>query len=98
MGLLGQSAALAGQLDVVAIGGHEHHDVDFTSFDSPVLASFAEDRPIEGLIGASSLVRFAVTFDDRRAAFTLQPYPDDVAAELVEDARGEIGPAPPPFF
>ncbi|MEN0061160.1 MAG: hypothetical protein AAGA48_03365 [Myxococcota bacterium] len=75
----------AGQLAFAGVGDAEQSDVWFSSEPSSQLESAREDGfEIEGIVGASFLMHYAVTFDRSREGLTLQAYDDDVAAILLD--------------
>lgn len=77
-----------GVLETLSIGGVPHDGVDFVSYASiQIQAVVDEGWPIDGLIGASSLVRHLVTFDDERSELTLQPYDAATQEALVDEIR-----------
>ncbi|MEZ4236381.1 MAG: aspartyl protease family protein [Myxococcota bacterium] len=75
-----------GFLQDVTLGGSTHDDVAFAAYDSVQLQALIDGGvDVDAVIGASSLVRYAVTFDDGDRTLTLQPYRGaDLDASLGE--------------
>ena len=65
----------------------------FGVFDLPAFDGIAQivGAPVEGLVGAAVLVRYAPTFDGPARTLTLRPYDADVADAHVADLLASLG-------
>ena len=72
--------AATGILETAQVGAAIRHEVPFSTYAS---AQLTDDDAPEAIVGASFLAGYAVTVDRDREGLTLQPYPEDVQAELA---------------
>jgi hypothetical protein len=82
-----------GRLSTVEVGGEVLTDVDFVSYDSVQLdATNAAGTSVEGLVGASVLMRHVVTYDLGEGELTLQPYDEATQQRLVDSLHSPNAP------
>lgn len=82
-----------GVLSTAALGDAAHSDVDFISFDSPQLDALAAllGEPIEAIVGASTFLRYATTFNAPDGELLLQEYDPGVVEQGIQDYRDDWG-------